>query len=216
LVTQPKNRNLKAKTMNIKKYLGPLSKDNPILVQVLGVCSALAVTAQLKPAVVMGISVTAVAALGNLIISLLRNTIPPRIRIIVQLIIVAALVILVDQILQAYFYDISKMLSVFVGLIITNCILMGRIEAFALGNKPIPSFFDGLFNGLGYGLVLAIVGFVRELLANGSIWNHKIIPDNFYAHGYINNGLMSLPPMALILIGVLVWIQRSGNKTEKI
>ncbi|MDR1345117.1 MAG: NADH:ubiquinone reductase (Na(+)-transporting) subunit D [Bacteroidales bacterium] len=202
--------------MNIKKYLGPLSKDNPILVQVLGVCSALAVTAQLKPAIVMAISVTAVAALGNLIISLLRNTIPPRIRIIVQLIIVAALVILTDQILQAWFYDISKMLSVFVGLIITNCILMGRIEAFALGNKPIPSFFDGLFNGLGYGLVLAVVGFVRELLASGSVWNHKIIPDSFYAHGYMNNGLVSLPPMALILIGLLVWIQRSGSKTEKI
>jgi len=202
--------------MNIKKYLGPLSKDNPILVQVLGVCSALAVTAQLKPAAVMAISVTAVAALGNLIVSLLRNTIPPRIRIIVQLIIVAALVILVDQILQAYFYDISKMLSVFVGLIITNCILMGRIEAFALGNKPIPSFFDGLFNGLGYGLVLAIVGFVRELLASGSILNHKVIPDSFYAHGYMDNGLMSLPPMALILIGLLVWVQRSNTKIENI
>jgi Na+-transporting NADH:ubiquinone oxidoreductase subunit D len=160
----------------------------------------------------MAISVTAVAALGNLIISLLRNTIPPRIRIIVQLIIVAALVILVDQILQAYFYDISKMLSVFVGLIITNCILMGRIEAFALGNKPIPSFFDGLFNGLGYGLVLAIVGVMRELLANGSLWNYKIIPDSFYALGYMNNGLMSLPPMALILIGLLVWIQRSNTE----
>jgi len=202
--------------MNIKKYLGPLNKDNPILVQVLGVCSALAVTAQLKPAVVMAISVTVVAALGNFIISLLRNTIPPRIRIIVQLIIVAALVILVDQILQAYFYDISKMLSVFVGLIITNCILMGRIEAFALGNKPIPSFFDGLFNGLGYGLVLAVVGAVRELLANGSLWNHKMISDSVYAHGYMNNGLMSLPPMALILIGILVWIQRSNSKKENV
>jgi Na+-transporting NADH:ubiquinone oxidoreductase subunit D len=202
--------------MNIKKYLGPLSKDNPILVQVLGVCSALAVTAQLKPAVVMAISVTVVAALGNLIVSLLRNTIPPRIRIIVQLIIVAALVILVDQILQAYFYDISKMLSVFVGLIITNCILMGRIEAFALGNKPIPSFFDGFFNGLGYGTVLAIVGVIRELLANGSLWNNKIIPDSFYTHGYMNNGLMSLPPMALILIGLLVWLQRSNTKIENI
>ncbi|MDR2867943.1 MAG: NADH:ubiquinone reductase (Na(+)-transporting) subunit D [Bacteroidales bacterium] len=201
--------------MNIKKYLGPLNKENPILVQVLGVCSALAVTAQLKPAIVMALSVTIVAGMGNLIISVMRNTIPPRIRIIVQLIVVAALVIVVDQVLQAYLYDISKMLSVFVGLIITNCILMGRIEAFALSNKPLPSLIDGLANGFGYGLVLIIIGFVRELLASGTIWNHKVIPQSFYDAGYMNNGLMSLPPMALILIGLLVWIQRSNTKIEK-
>lgn len=198
--------------MSLKKYLGPLNKDNPVLVQVLGVCSALAVTAQMKPAVVMGISVAVVTGFSNLILSLLRNTIPSRIRIIVQLVIVAALVIIVDQFLQAYLYDVSKMLSVFVGLIITNCIVMGRIEAFALSHKPIPSFLDGIFNGLGYGLVLVIVAFFRELLGSGTLWNFRIIPESFYTHGYLNNGLMLLPPMALILIGIIVWIQRANNQ----
>ncbi len=198
--------------MQLKKYLGPLNKENPILVQVLGVCSALAVTAQMKPAVVMGISVAVVCGFSNLILSLLRNTIPPRIRIIVQLVIVAALVIIVDQFLQAYFYDISKMLSVFVSLIITNCIVMGRIEAFALSHKPIPSFIDGLANGIGYGLVLLIVSFFRELLGAGTLWNCQVIPESFYSNGYLNNGLMVLPPMALIIIGVIIWIQRSAHK----
>lgn len=198
--------------MSIKKYLGPLSKDNPILVQVLGVCSALAVTAQLKPSVVMGISVAVVSGFANLIVSLLRETIPQRIRIIVQLLIVAALVIIVDQFLQAYFYDISKMLSVFVGLIITNCIVMGRIEGFALSHKPLPSLLDGLFNGMGYGLVLVIVGFFRELLGAGTLWNYPVIPSSLYAHGYMNNGLMVLPPMALILIGIIVWVQRTKHQ----
>ncbi len=198
--------------MQLKKYLGPLNKENPILVQVLGVCSALAVTAQMKPAVVMGISVAVVCGFSNLILSLLRNTIPQRVRIIVQLVIVAALVIIVDQFLKAYFYDISKMLSVFVSLIITNCIVMGRIEAFALSHKPIPSFIDGLANGIGYGLVLLIVSFFRELLGSGTLWNHQVIPQSFYSNGYLNNGLMVLPPMALIIIGVIIWIQRSIHK----
>jgi Na+-transporting NADH:ubiquinone oxidoreductase subunit D len=198
--------------MLLKKYLGPLNKENPILVQVLGVCSALAVTAQVKPAVVMGISVAVVCGFSNLILSLLRNTIPQRVRIIVQLVIVAALVIIVDQFLKAYFYDISKMLSVFVSLIITNCIVMGRIEAFALSHKPIPSFIDGLANGIGYGLVLLIVSFFRELLGSGTLWNHQVIPQSFYSNGYLNNGLMVLPPMALIIIGVIIWIQRSIHK----
>jgi len=199
----------------MKKYLGPLSKDNPILVQLLGICSALAVTAQLKPAVVMALSVTVVCAFSNFVISLIRNTIPPRIRIIVQLLIVSFLVIIVDQFLQAYVYDISKMLSVFVGLIITNCIIMGRLEAFALSHAPIPSFFDGIFNGLGYGLVLTIVAICRELLGTGTLWNYPIIPPSFYEHGYMNNGLMILPPMALILVGVLIWMRNSKLKQVK-
>lgn len=197
--------------MQIKKYLGPLNKENPVTVQVLGVCSALAVTAQMKPAVVMGISVALVSAFSNLILSLLRNTIPSRIRIIVQLIVIATLVIMVDMFLQAYFYEISKLLSVFVGLIITNCIIMGRVEAFALSHKPLPSFIDGLANGLGYGLVLVIVAFFRELLGSGTIWNHQVIPQSFYDYGYFNNGLMVLPPMALIIVGVIIWIQRSRH-----
>lgn len=196
----------------MKKYLGPLSKDNPILVQVLGVCSALAVTAQLKPAVVMALSVTVVCACSNLIISLMRNTIPPRVRIIVQLLVVSFFVIMVDQILQAMFYDVSKMLSVFVGLIITNCIIMGRLEAFALSHKPFPSFMDGVMNGLGYGLVLVIVAIFREMLGSGTLWNHQIIPQSFYSAGYMNNGLMILPPMALILVGSLIWIKNAKVK----
>lgn len=198
--------------MSLKKYLGPLNRENPVLVQVLGVCSALAVTVQLKPAVVMGLSVAVVSGLSNLIVSSLRRTIPPRIRIIVQLLVVATLVIIVDQFLQAYLYDVSKMLSVFVGLIITNCIVMGRIEAFALSHKPVPSLLDGLFNGFGYGLVLIIVGFFRELLGSGTIWNFQVIPQSFYAHGYMNNGLMVLPPMALVIIGIIIWIQRSVHE----
>ncbi|MDL2239782.1 NADH:ubiquinone reductase (Na(+)-transporting) subunit D [Bacteroidales bacterium OttesenSCG-928-K03] len=195
--------------MNIRKYLGPLNKNNPITVQILGVCSALAVTAQMKPAVVMCLAVTVVCGISNLIISSIRKTIPNRIRIIVQLVIVASLVIMVDQFLQAYFYEISKMLSVFVGLIITNCIIMGRLEAFALANKPIPSLIDGLANGFGYGIVLVVVAFIRELLGSGTLWNYQIIPLSFYEHGYINNGLMTLPSMALIIIGVMIWLQRT-------
>lgn len=199
----------------MKKYLGPLSKDNPILVQILGVCSALAVTAQLKPAVVMALSVTIVCACANFIISLIRNTIPPRVRIIVQLLIVSALVIVVDQVLQAVVYDVSKMLSVFVGLIITNCIIMGRLEAFAMSHKPLPSLIDGLMNGLGYGLVLVIVAVFRELLGSGTLWNRPVIPQSFYEAGYLNNGLMILPPMALILVGSLIWIKNSKKSSVK-
>ena len=202
-----------------KKNLGllsnPINSNNPITVQVLGICSALAVTAQLKPAIVMAIAVTAVVAFANVIISLLRNTIPNRIRIIVQLVVIAALVILVDQILKAFVYDVSKQLSVFVGLIITNCILMGRLEAFALGNKPWPSFLDGIGNGAGYGAILVIVGFFREVLGSGSILGYKLIPQSWYiANGgfYSNNGMMILPPMALITVGVIIWVQRSKNR----
>ncbi|MBQ4355234.1 MAG: NADH:ubiquinone reductase (Na(+)-transporting) subunit D [Bacteroidales bacterium] len=199
----------------MRKHLGPLAKENPILVQVLGVCSALAVTAQLKPAVVMALSVTVVCAFSNLIISLIRNTIPPRVRIMVQLLVVSTLVIVVDQFLQAFVYDASKMLSVFVGLIITNCIIMGRLEAFALSHAPWPSFIDGMMNGIGYGLVLAVVGFVRELFGSGTLWGMPVVPQSFYAAGYLNNGLMILPSMALILVGVLIWIQNSSKKGLK-
>ena len=181
--------------------------------QTLGVCSALAVTAQLKPAVVMALSVTVVCAFSNLIISMIRNTIPPRIRIIVQLLIVSFWVVLVDLLLQAYFYEISKLLSVFVGLIITNCIIMGRLEAFALSHKPWPSFMDGVMNGLGYGLVLVIVAFFRELLGSGTLWNHQVVPNALYHAGYLNNGLMILPPMALILVGVMIWIR--GSRVDR-
>lgn len=197
---------------NKEVLLGPLSSNNPVLIQVLGICSALAVTSQLKPALVMGLSVTAVLAFANVIISLIRNTIPTRIRIIVQLVVVAALVTIVNEVLKAYVYDISKQLSVYVGLIITNCILMGRLEAFALGNKPWESFLDGVGNGVGYGMVLLIIGFVRELLGNGSIFGFRVIPQSFYDAGYANFGLMNMAPMALIILACIVWVQRSYNK----
>lgn len=197
---------------NLKLLTDPLGSQNPITVQVLGICSALAVTAQIKPAVVMTISVMAVLALSNVIISLLRNSIPNRIRIIVQLVIVASLVILVDQVLKAFVYDVSKQLSVFVGLIITNCIIMGRLEAFALGNKPWPAFLDGIGNAAGYGIILIIVAFFRELLGSGSIWGYQVIPEGFYNFGYANNGLMVLSPMALITVGIIIWVQRTKNR----
>lgn len=197
---------------NKEVLLGPLSSSNPVLIQVLGICSALAVTSQLKPALVMGLSVTAVLAFANVIISLIRNTIPTRIRIIVQLVVVAALVTIVNEILKAYVYDISKQLSVYVGLIITNCILMGRLEAFALGHKPWESFLDGVGNGVGYGMVLLIIGFVRELFGNGSLFGFRVIPQPFYDMGYANFGLMNMAPMALIILACVVWVQRSYNK----
>lgn len=191
----------------------PFNKQNPITVQVLGVCSCLAVTAQLKPAVVMALSVTVVVALANLIISLLRKTIPPRIRIIVQLVVVSMLVVLVDQVLKAYMYDVSKQLSVFVGLIITNCIVMGRLEAFAMSNPPLPSLMDGIGNGLGYSVVLVTLGFVRELLGSGTLWGYPVMEKiGLFKIGYENNGLMIMPPMALILVGIIIWIHRTRNK----
>ena len=196
---------------NRQALLGPLSANNPVLVQILGICSALAVTSQLKPAFVMGLSVTVVCAFANVILSLLRNTIPNRIRIIVQLVVVAALVIIVDQVLKAFVYDVSKQLSVYVGLIMTNCIIMGRIEAFALANKPWPSLLDGIGNGLGYGMILVIVAFVRELLGAGTLFGFKVFPQAFYDWGYLNNGLMLMAPMPLILIGLIVWYHRAKN-----
>ena len=198
---------------NKKLLFNPINKDNPITVQVLGICSALAVTAKMEPAFVMSISVMAVLALANVVISMLRNTIPPRIRIIVQLVVIAALVILVDQVLKAFAYDVSKQLSVFVGLIITNCILMGRLEAFAMGNKPWPAFLDGIGNAAGYGAILMIVAFFREFLGSGSIWNFPVMEWlGVYDFGYKNNGLMILPPMALVTVGIIIWVQRSKNK----
>jgi len=196
-----------------KTFLGPLNLNNPITVQILGICSALAVTVQLKPALIMALSVTIVMGFSNLIISVMRNSIPSRIRIIVQLVVIATLVIIVDQILKAYVYDVSKKLSVFVGLIITNCIIMGRLEAYAMANKPWPSFVDGIGNGIGYGMILVIVAFFRELLGSGKILGMSVIPDSFYQAGYENNGLMILPPMALITIGVIIWVHRSWKKS---
>jgi len=194
---------------NRKLITAPLNRDNPITVQVLGICSALAVTAKLEPAVVMALSVTFVTGAGNLVISLLRKTIPPRIRIIVQLVVIATLVILVDEFLKAFSYDVSRQLSVFVGLIITNCIIMGRFEAFGMANKPWPSFLDGIGNGMGYGLILIVVAFFRELLGSGTIWGYPVLQKiGLYQIGYDNNGMMILPPMALIMIGVIIWVQR--------
>lgn len=200
------------KTSNKQVFFNPFSKDNPVIVQVLGICSCLAVTAKLEPAIVMGLSVIAVLAFSNVIISLIRNTIPTNIRIIVQLVVVAALVIVVNLLLLAYAYDVSKQLSVFIGLIITNCILMGRLEAFAMGNKPWPSFLDGVGNGIGYAIILVIVGFFRELLGSGTLLGFQVIPQSFYEAGYENNGLMILPPMALIVVACIIWAHRSYNK----
>ena len=200
------------KVSNRDIFFNPFSKDNPVIVQVLGICSCLAVTAKLEPALVMGISVIAVLAFSNVIISLIRNTIPTNIRIIVQLVVVAALVIIVNQLLLAYAYDVSKQLSVFIGLIITNCILMGRLEAFAMGNKPWPSFLDGVGNGIGYTIILVIVGFFRELLGSGSLMGYKVIPQSWSDAGYADNGLMILPPMALLVVACIIWVHRSYNK----
>lgn len=200
-------------TKNLKLLTNPLNDDNPITVQVLGICSALAITAKLEPSIVMAISVVAVMAIANVVISLFRKLIPPRIRIIVQLTVIASLVIMVDQILKAFAYDVSKQLSVFVGLIITNCIIMGRLEAFALGNKPWPSFLDGIGNAAGYGVILIIVGFFRELLGTGELYGFPVFEKiGIYNIGYEDNGLMILPPMALIIVGVLIWVQRAKNR----
>ena len=198
-----------------KNFTNPLAANNPVIVQILGICSALAVTVKLEPAFVMGLSVTFVTAFSNLLMSLLRNGVPSRIRIIVQLVVIATLVIVVDQFLRAYMYDVSKQLSVYVGLIITNCIVMGRVEAFALGNKPWASFVDGVANGLGYTIILVIVAFFRELLGSGTLFGMTIIPEEWYiANGgfYSNTGLMLFPPMALIIVGCIIWIHRTINK----
>ena len=200
---------------NLKNLTGPLSANNPVIVQILGICSALAVTVKMEPAFVMGLSVMVVTAFSNLVMSLLRNGIPSRIRIIVQLVVIAALVIIVDQFLKAFVYDVSKQLSVYVGLIITNCIIMGRVEAYALGNKPWDSFLDGIGNGLGYAAILLIVAFFRELFGSGTLFNVRIIPESWYiANGgfYSNVGIMLFPPMALIIVGVIIWVHRSFNK----
>jgi Na+-transporting NADH:ubiquinone oxidoreductase subunit D len=199
------------KISNKDIIFNPFSKNNPVIVQVLGICSCLAVTAKLEPALVMGISVIAVLAFSNVIISLIRNTIPTNIRIIVQLVVVAALVIIVNQLLLAYAYDVSQQLSVFIGLIITNCILMGRLEAFAMSNKPWPAFLDGIGNGVGYTIILVIVGFFRELLGSGTLLGFQVIPQCVYDAGYANNGLMILPPMALIVVACIIWVHRSHN-----
>ena len=200
---------------NLKNVTGPLSANNPVIVQILGICSALAVTVKMKPALVMGLSVIVVTAFANLVMSCLRKGIPSRIRIIVQLVVIASLVILVDQFLKAYVYDVSKQLSVYVGLIITNCIIMGRVEAFALGHKPWDSFLDGVGNGLGYAAILLIVAFFRELFGSGTLFGMQIVPESWYiANGgfYSNIGLMLFPPMALILVGCIIWVHRSLNK----
>ena len=194
---------------NREVFINPLNLDNPILVQVLGICSALAVTSQLKPSIVMGLAVTIITGFSNVIISIIRKTIPNRIRIIVQLVVVAALVTVVSQILKAFAYDVSVQLSVYVGLIITNCILMGRLEAFAMTNRPWPSFLDGIGNGLGYALILVLVGAVRELFGRGSLLGFKVIPQSLYDMGYVDNGMMAMPAMALILLGCVIWAHRA-------
>lgn len=199
---------------NMKLFTAPLGKDNPITVQVLGICSALAVTVKLEPAIVMALSVTIVVAVSNVVIAAMRSYIPDRIRIIVQLVVIATMVILVDQFLKAYAFDVSKQLSVFVGLIITNCILMGRLEAFAMANKPWPSFIDGLGNGAGYGIILIIVAFFREFLGSGTVFGYPLMQKlGIYSTGYENNGMMILPPMALITVGLIIWFQRSRDKS---
>ena len=200
---------------NKEVFVNPLNFDNPIMVQVLGICSALAVTSQLKPAIVMGLAVTIITAFSNVIISLIRNTIPSRIRIIVQLVVVAALVTVVSQVLKAFVYDVSVELSVYVGLIITNCILMGRLEAFAMMNKPWPSFLDGIGNGLGYAFILVLVGCIREFFGRGSLLGFQLIPESAYNAGYLNNGMMTMPAMALILLGCVIWLHRAYFYKEK-
>ena len=200
---------------NKEVFVNPLNLDNPIMVQVLGICSALAVTSQLKPAIVMGLAVTIITAFSNVIISLIRNTIPSRIRIIVQLVVVAALVTIVSQVLKAFVYDVSVELSVYVGLIITNCILMGRLEAFAMMNKPWPSFLDSIGNGLGYAFILVLVGCIRELFGRGSLLGFQLIPESAYHAGYLNNGMMTMPAMALILLGCVIWLHRAYFYKEK-
>ncbi len=199
-------------TKNKEILFNPVNKNNPVIVQMLGICSALAVTVKLQPAIVMTLSVIAVVAFANVIISLLRKTIPNRIRIIIQLVVVAALVTIVNEVLKAFAYDVSKQLSVYVGLIITNCILMGRLEAFALGNRPWESFLDGVGNGVGYGIILIVVAFFRELFGSGTLLGYQVIPQAFYDLGYVNNGLMIMPPVALILCALIIWIHRSRNK----
>jgi Na+-transporting NADH:ubiquinone oxidoreductase subunit D len=209
-----KEKELLFSPKNLKLLQNPLGHDNPITVQVLGICSALAVTVKMKPALVMAVSVTIVVAFSNVIIAAMRKYIPGRIRIIVQLVVIATLVIIVDQVLKAFAYDVSKQLSVFVGLIITNCILMGRLEAFAMANDPWPSFLDGIGNGAGYGMILIIVSFFRELLGSGSIMGYPVLQKiGLYNVGYQNNGMMILPPMALITVGLIIWFQRSRNKS---
>jgi len=199
---------------NLRIFIAPFADNNPITVQVLGICSALAVTVKLKPAIVMSLSVIIVTAVSNLVISAMRKYIPDRIRIIVQLVVIATMVILVDQMLKAFMFDVSKQLSVFVGLIITNCIIMGRLEAFAMSNDPWPSFLDGIGNGAGYGLILVVVSFFRELLGSGSVMGYPIMEKiGLYKTGYEDNGFMILPPMALITVGIIIWIQRSRNKS---
>ena len=200
------------KIKNKTVFFNPFSKNNPVIVQILGICSALSVTAKLEPAIVMGVSVIAVLAFSNVIISLIRNTIPTSIRIIVQLVVVAGLVIIVSELLKAYAYDVSLQLSVFIGLIITNCILMGRLEAFAMANRLWPSFLDGVGNGIGYTIILVIVAFFRELLGCGTLLGFQVVPDCCYEAGYVNNGLMILPPMALIVVACIIWVHRSYNK----
>ena len=199
-------------TKNKEILFNPVNKNNPVIVQMLGICSALAVSVKLQPAIVMALAVIAVVAFANVIISLLRKTIPNRIRIIIQLVVVAALVTIVNEVLKAFAYDVSKQLSVYVGLIITNCILMGRLEAFALGNRPWESFLDGVGNGVGYGIILIVVAFFRELFGSGTLLGYQVIPQAFYDLGYVNNGLMIMPPMALILCALIIWIHRSRNK----
>ena len=202
-----------AEKTEIKKvFFNPFSKNNPVVVQILGICSVLAVTAKLEPAIVMGLSVIAVLAFSNVIISLIRNTIPTSVRIIVQLVVVAGLVIIVSELLTAYAYEVSVQLSVFIGLIITNCILMGRLEAFAMANRPWPSFLDGVGNGIGYTIILIIVAFFRELLGSGTLLGYQVVPQALYDAGYVNNGLMILPPMALIVVACIIWVHRSYNK----
>lgn len=194
---------------NREVFINPLNLDNPVLIQVLGICSALAVTSQLKPSIVMGLAVTIITAFSNVIVSIIRKTIPNRIRIIVQLVVVAALVTIVSQVLKAFAYDVSVQLSVYVGLIITNCILMGRLEAFAMTNKPWPSFLDGIGNGIGYAIILVLVGGFRELFGRGTLLGFKVIPQSFYDMGYVDNGMMAMPAMALILVGCVIWVHRA-------